>query len=147
MLKMKKTQCIATIIIIAAVVMVSLLLYCNVGANGKNENDELFDSLEPFFEALTLIRTEYIEKDIDLDSLVQEAIKGMLTALDDPYTRYMDPQSLLREQEDVFLGHFGGLGIIISVKDEQLIIISPIEDTPAYRANIKAGDIIVEIDG
>lgn len=71
----------------------------------------------------------------------------MLKALDDPYTRYMDPQALKREQEDMFLGHFGGLGIIISIKDEQLTIISPIEDTPAYRAGIKAGDKIVEIDG
>ena len=71
----------------------------------------------------------------------------MLKALDDPYTRYMDPQALKREQEDMFLGHFGGLGIIISIKDDQLTVISPIEDTPAYRAGIKAGDKIVEIDG
>ena len=147
MKKYRKKQFIVLIIITIAVFIVSSFIFCNVGANNKNDRDELFSSLEPFFEALTLIRDEYIEKDIDLDNVIQEGIKGMLNALGDPYTRYVDPQSLLREQEDMFLGHFGGLGIIISVKDEQLIIISPIEDTPAFRANIKAGDIIVEIDG
>ena len=147
MKKYRKKQFIVLIIITIAVFIVSSFIFCNVGANSKNDRDELFSSLEPFFEALTLIRDEYIEKDIDLDNVIQEGIKGMLNALGDPYTRYVDPQSLLREQEDMFLGHFGGLGIIISVKDEQLIIISPIEDTPAFRANIKAGDIIVEIDG
>ena len=147
MKKYRKKQFIVLILITIAVVVVSSFIFCNVGANSRNDRDELFSSLEPFFEALTLIRDEYIEKDIDLDKVIQEGIKGMLNALGDPYTRYVDPQSLLREQEDMFLGHFGGLGIIISVKDEQLIIISPIEDTPAFRANIKAGDIIVEIDG
>jgi len=147
MIKFKKKKLIVIILVILAITISSSFILCNVGAKGQNDKDELFNSLEPFFEALTLIRDEYIEKDIDLDVVVQEAIKGMLTALDDPYTRYMDPQSLQREQEDMFLGYFGGLGIIISVKDDQLIIISPIEDTPAYRANIKAGDIIVEING
>ena len=147
MKKYRKKQFIVLILITIAVVVVSSFIFCNVGANSRNDRDELFSSLEPFFEALTLIRDEYIEKDIDLDKVIQEGIKGMLSGLEDPYTRYVDPQSLLREQEDMFLGHFGGLGIIISVKDEQLIIISPIEDTPAFRANIKAGDIIVEIDG
>ena len=147
MKKYRKKQFIVLILITIAVVVVSSFIFCNVGANSKNDRDELFSSLEPFFEALTLIRDEYIEKDIDLDKVIQEGIKGMLNALGDPYTRYVDPQSLLREQEDMFLGHFGGLGIIISEKDEQIIIISPIEDTPAFRANIKAGDIIVEIDG
>ena len=147
MKKYRKKQFIVLIIITIAVFIVSSFIFCNVGANSKNDRDELFSSLEPFFEALTLIRDEYIEKDIDLDNVIQEGIKGMLNALGDPYTRYVDPQSLLREQEDMFLGHFGGLGIIISEKDEQIIIISPIEDTPAFRANIKAGDIIVEIDG
>ena len=147
MKKYRKKQFIVLILITIAVVVVSSFIFCNVGANSRNDRDELFSSLEPFFEALTLIRDEYIEKDIDLDKVIQEGIKGMLSGLEDPYTRYVDPQSLLREQEDMFLGHFGGLGIIISEKDEQIIIISPIEDTPAFRANIKAGDIIVEIDG
>ena len=122
-------------------------LFYNVRANGKNNEEKLFDNLEPFFEALNLVRFEYVKKDIDLDLVIQGAIKGMLKTLDDPYTRFMDPQALKREQEDMFLGRFGGLGIIISIKDDQLTIISPIEDTPADRAGIKPGDKIIEIDG
>ena len=98
MKKYRKKQFIVLIIITIAVFIVSSFIFCNVGANSKNDRDELFSSLEPFFEALTLIRDEYIEKDIDLDNVIQEGIKGMLNALGDPYTRYVDPQSLLREQ-------------------------------------------------
>ena len=133
--------------ILALISIIGGFLFYNVGANGKTNEEMLFNNLEPFFEALNLVRSEYVKKDIDLDIVIQGAIRGMLETLDDPYTRYMDPQALKREQEDMFLGHFGGLGIIISIKDDQLIIISPIEDTPAYRAGIKAGDKIVEIDG
>jgi len=147
LIKFKRKQIIALIVILITIIIIGTLLFCNVGANSKNNQDELYESLEPFFEALTLIRDEYIEEEVDLDEVVQEAIKGMLKALDDPYTRYMDSQIYQRENEDMFLGHFGGLGIIISVKDEQLIVISPIVDTPAYRANIKPGDFIVEING
>jgi len=145
LIKRKKIIFLITILVVVSII--SSFLFYNAGANGKNNEEGLFNYLEPFFEALNLVRSEYIEKDIDLDKIIQGAIKGMLKALDEPYTRYLDPQALKREQEDMFLGHFGGLGIIISMKDDQLTIISPIEDTPAYRVGIKAGDKIVEIDG
>jgi len=147
LINIKRKRIITLISIFVLVYIISGFLFYNVGANGKTNEEVLFDNLEPFFEALNLLRFEYVKKDIDLDKVIQGAIRGMLKALDDPYTRYMDPQALKREQEDMFLGYFGGLGIIISIKDEQLTIISPIEDTPAYRAGIKAGDKIVEIDG
>ncbi len=143
----KRKRIITLISIFVLVSIISGFLFYNVRANGTTNEEMLFNNLEPFFEALNLVRFEYVKKDIDLDIVIQGAIRGMLKALDDPYTRYMDPQALKREQEDMFLGRFGGLGIIISIKDEQLTIISPIEDTPAYRAGIKAGDKIVEIDG
>lgn len=133
--------------IFVLVSIISGFIFYNVRANGKTDEEEIFANLEPFFEALNLIRFEYVEKDIDLDEVIQGAVRGMFKTLDDPYSRYMDPQAFKREQEDMFLGHFGGLGIIISIKDEQLTIISPIEDTPAYRAGVKAGDKIAEIDG
>lgn len=147
LIKIKRNKIITLISIFVLVSIISGFLFYNVRANGKTNEEELFANLEPFFEALNLVRFEYIEKDIDLNKVIQGAIQGMLKTLDDPYTRYMDPQALKREQEDMFLGHFGGLGIIISMKDDQLTIISPIEDTPAFRAGIKAGDKIVEIDG
>ncbi|MDP2944855.1 MAG: S41 family peptidase [Atribacterota bacterium] len=147
MKNIKRKRIITLISIFVLVSIIGGFLFYNVGANGKTNEEMLFNNLEPFFEALNLVRFEYIKKDIDLDVVIQGAIRGMLKTLDDPYTRYMDPQALKREQEDMFLGHFGGLGIIISIKDDQLTIISPIEDTPAYKAGVKAGDKIVEIDG
>jgi carboxyl-terminal processing protease len=147
LINIKRKRIMTLISILALIFIIGGFLFYNVGANGKTNEEMLFNNLEPFFEALNLVRSEYVKKDIDLDMVIQGAIRGMLETLDDPYTRYMDPQALKREQEDMFLGHFGGLGIIISIKDDQLIIISPIEDTPAYRAGIKAGDKIVEIDG
>ncbi len=147
LIKIKSNKIITLISIFVLASIIGGLLFYNVRANDQTNEEMLFDNLEPFFKALNLVRFEYIKKDIDLDIVIQGAIKGMLKALDDPYTRYMDTQTLKREQEDIFLGRFGGLGIIISMKDDQLIIISPIEDTPAYRAGIKAGDKIIEIDG
>ena len=143
----KRKKIITLISIFVVVFIISGFLFYNTGANGKNNEEGLFSSLEPFFETLNLVRSEYVEKDLDINKIVRGAIKGMLKVLDDPYTRYMDPQAFKREQEDMFLGYFGGLGVIISVKDDQITIISPIEDTPAYRVGIKAGDKIVEIDG
>jgi len=147
LINIKRKRIMTLISILVLIFIIGGFLFYNVGANGKTNEEMLFNNLEPFFEALNLVRSEYVKKDIDLDMVIQGAIRGMLETLDDPYTRYMDPQALKREQEDMFLGHFGGLGIIISIEDDQLIIISPIEDTPAYRAGIKAGDKIVEIDG
>jgi carboxyl-terminal processing protease len=147
LINIKRKRIMTLISILVLIFIIGGFLFYNVGANGKTNEEILFNNLEPFFEALNLVRSEYVKKDIDLNMVIQGAIRGMLETLDDPYTRYMDPQALKREQEDMFLGHFGGLGIIISIKEDQLIIISPIEDTPAYRAGIKAGDKIVEIDG
>jgi len=147
LINIKRKRIVTLISIFVLISIIGGFLFYNVRANGKNNEEKLFDNLEPFFEALNLVRFEYVKKDIDLDLVIQGAIKGMLKTLDDPYTRFMDPQALKREQEDMFLGRFGGLGIIISIKDDQLTIISPIEDTPADRAGIKPGDKIIEIDG
>ena len=113
----------------------------------ESQTDSIFNDLEPFFEAISIIRSEYIEKNIDVKKLAQGAIKGMLSELDDPYSRYLDPISFQREKENLFMGHFDGLGITITIVDEQLTVISPIEDTPAYQAGVKTGDNIMEIDG
>lgn len=113
----------------------------------ESQNDSIFNDLEPFFEAISIVRSEFIEKDIDMTKLIQGAIRGMLLELDDPYSRYLDPVSFQREQENILMGHFDGLGIIITIVDEKLTVISPIEDTPACKAGIKAGDVILEIDG
>jgi len=145
----KRKKITLLMVIFVMVIMTYNLAVNSLSANGVYTYDdfEFYSKISPLFETLDLLREKFIQKDLDLTKLIQGAIKGMLETVDDPYTRYMDPLTLKREQEDMFYGSFGGLGIIITVRDEQLTIISPIEDTPAFKAGIKAGDIIVEIDG
>ncbi len=140
---LRKLIYVVMIIILAGVFFIAPL-YNN---KAESQTDSIFNDLEPFFEAISIIRSEYIEKNIDVKNLAQGAIKGMLSELDDPYSRYLDPISFQREQENLFMGHFDGLGITITIVDEQLTVISPIEDTPAYQAGVKTGDNIMEIDG
>jgi len=140
---LRKLIYVVMIIILAGVFFV-VPLHNN---KAESQTDSIFNDLEPFFEAISIIRSEYIEKNIDVKKLAQGAIKGMLSELDDPYSRYLDPISFQREQENLFMGHFDGLGITITIVDEQLTVISPIEDTPAYQAGVKTGDNIMEIDG
>ena len=109
-----------------------------------NTKDDIYKELEIFAEALAVIDKKYVE-DKDAEELVYGAMKGMLAALDS-YSQFLTPddyRNLLVETE----GKFGGLGIEITIKDGVLTIISPIEDTPAWQAGVKAGDIIVKIDG
>lgn len=106
-----------------------------------------------FLKAYDILKSEYLG-DIDNDKLVQGAIRGMMESTGDPYTRYMDPKSY-REMKDERVGSFSGIGIQIGVRKNKfnghemnnLTVIAPLEDTPAWKAGIQSGDIIVEIDG
>lgn len=77
--------------------------------------------------------------------MIYGAIEGMLKTLDDPYTRFMEPENYKEMQEET-TGTFAGVGIIITNKDDFLMVVSPIEGTPAWKAGIKPGDIIYKID-
>lgn len=125
-----------------------LLAFClsvapfNGDALANEEND--YKNLEIFTDVLSLIRGSYVE-DVDMDKLVYGAIRGMLNTLD-PHSSFLTPEMYEEMQADTH-GEFGGLGIEITVKDGDLIIVSPIEDTPAYAAGIQAGDQIIKING
>ncbi|MDX2495390.1 MAG: S41 family peptidase [Desulfuromusa sp.] len=108
-----------------------------------SEEDD-YMNLEIFTDVLSLIRSSYVE-DVDMDELVYGAIRGMLNTLD-PHSSFLTPEMYKEMQADTH-GEFGGLGIEITIKDGELIIVSPIEDTPAYAVGVKAGDQIVKIDG
>jgi len=83
---------------------------------------------------------------LDPEKLSQGAVKGMMEALDDPYSGYVDPK--LKELEMAELsGKFEGIGAVISIRDEQLTVVAPIADSPAEKAGIMAGDKILEVDG
>ena len=102
--------------------------------------------LETYLQVLDIIQNDFVEKDIDEEKMVYESIRGMLKALDDPYTRFVEPKSY-KEMKIRMSGSYSGIGIYIGIKKDQLTVISPIEGTPAFKAKLKAGDKIMTIDG
>jgi carboxyl-terminal processing protease len=104
---------------------------------------ETYEDLKIFSEVLSQVQKNYVEETKSTD-LVYGAIKGMLNTLD-PHSAFMPPDVYKEIQVDT-RGEFGGLGIQISVKDNKLTVIAPIEDTPADRAGIKSGDYIIKVD-
>ena len=124
--------------------VIALLGVSSVGISqvtAQNKKD-LYSQVELFSYALTTIQSEYVDEKTPQD-LIYGALRGMLSSLD-PHSQFMDPdeyKDLKTETE----GKFGGLGVEISIKDNLLTVIAPIEDTPAWRAGIKAGDRIVKI--
>jgi carboxyl-terminal processing protease len=102
-----------------------------------------YESLEAFTNILSIVKKNYVE-DVDTKNLVNGAINGMLNSLD-PHSAYLTPDLYKDLQMDT-QGRFGGLGIEITVKGGVLTVVSPIEDTPAFRAGIKPGDMIFKIE-
>ncbi|MBT3583534.1 MAG: S41 family peptidase [Halobacteriovoraceae bacterium] len=102
-----------------------------------------YEKLELFNKVLYLIESQYYRK-VDTGKLIQGAIKGMMNTLD-PHSAFLNKEVFAKMQEDTS-GEFGGLGLEVTQKDGVIIVITPIEDTPAYEAGLKPGDKIVEID-
>ena len=113
--------------------------YRHGNAEGKNE----YESIELFTDVMSIVKKSYVEE-VDTKKLIQGAINGMLGSLD-PHSSYMPPETY-KELKVETKGQFGGLGIEITIKDGVLTVIAPIEDTPAHKAGLKAGDQIVKID-
>ncbi len=125
----------------AAVLLVSLttsMMYRGASAAGND-----YESIELFTDVLAIVKKSYVE-DVDTKKLIYGAINGMLASLD-PHSSFMPPETY-KEMKIETKGTFGGLGIEISIKDGMLTVISPIEDTPAFKAGVKAGDQILKID-
>ncbi len=103
-----------------------------------------FKNIDLFNKVLYLIEKNYY-REIDQKKLINGAIKGMISSLD-PHSSFLDEEVFQKMQEETS-GEFGGLGIEVTQKDGVLVVITPIEDTPAFKAGVLAGDRIVEIDG
>ncbi len=101
------------------------------------------DELRTFAEVLDRIKAAYVEP-VDDKTLLENAIKGMLSNLD-PHSAYLEPEAFAELQESTS-GEFGGLGIEVGMEDGFIKVVSPIDDTPASKAGIEAGDLIVKID-
>ena len=116
----------------------SLLLF----GKGFSENNDIYKKIDLFGEVLEKINKEYVD-DVDQSKSMDAAINGLLQSLD-PYSAYMSPESFDNMQTET-RGEFGGLGIEIGMEAGVVKVISPIDNTPASKAGIKAGDYIVKI--
>ena len=108
-----------------------------------NSAENIYEKIDLFGEVLEKINSEYVDE-IDQSESMDSAINGLLQSLD-PYSAYMSPQ-ILEEMQTETSGEFGGLGIEVSMESGVVKVISPIDDTPASKAGIKAGDYIVKIN-
>ena len=117
------------------------LLFSNYSFSSEND---IYKKIDLFGEVLEKINKEYVDE-IDQSESMDSAINGLLQSLD-PYSAYMSPK-IFNEMQTETSGEFGGLGIEVSMESGVVKVIAPIDDTPASRAGIKAGDYIVRIDG
>lgn len=143
MLKSRSSKKIAfgfVAVVVALVVFIGISTQKRCDAKGGSKEYEYIGLLT---DVMTIVKKSYVEE-VDSKKLIYGAINGMLTALD-PHSSFMTPDTF-KELKVETKGAFGGLGIEISMKDGILTVISPIEDTPAQRAGIKAGDQILKID-
>ncbi|HJX34332.1 MAG TPA: S41 family peptidase [Desulfatiglandales bacterium] len=129
-------------IVIFFLLMPGILFLGSKINNVKADTNDIYKNIEVFTEALNLVEENYVEPQ-DTQKLIYGAIKGMVQSLD-PHSSFMTKE----EHEDLIIsaeGSFSGIGIEITIKDDILTVVSPIEDTPAYKAGIKAGDKILRI--
>ena len=124
------------------IIILFLFLFYNRYAFPEN-SDELYQKIDLFSEVLEKIKEDYVD-DVDQAEVMDAAINGVLQSLD-PYSAYMN-QEMLDSMETETKGAFGGLGIEVGMEAGVVKVISPIDDTPASRAGVKAGDYIVRID-
>jgi carboxyl-terminal processing protease len=130
-------------IVLACVVTVTLCFGGRVVGRVSAVAKDTYDGIEVFTNVLALVQKNYVDN-VTTKQLIDGAVTGMLNALD-PHSAYLPPD-LYRELQVDTRGSFGGLGIEITTRNNVLTVVSPIEDTPAYRAGIKPGDQIIKIE-
>ncbi len=112
------------------------------------EDDEVspYKEMKTLARAVELIRQDYVDADkTGYEELIYSALRGMLEELD-PHSDFMDPKDFVGMQEDT-RSEFGGLGVVVGMKDERLTIVAPMEGTPGFRAGLLPDDVLLEIDG
>lgn len=122
------------------VAVLSAFMIGKVVAEGDLER-----KLETYLQVLDIVKNDYVERNLDDQKLVYGSIRGLLDALDDPYTRFMEPKSY-KEMKLRMGGTYSGIGIYIGIKEKQLMVISPIEGTPAKKSGLRSGDYILKIE-
>ena len=135
------------------VLMVALLVSFNLAVgyrvltgNATADSNTDYFNLTVFTRALQLVRQDYVDENkTSYRGLTYSALHGMLNSLD-PHSQFMEPPDF-RDMEDETKSEFGGLGIVVSTKDGVITVVTPMEDTPSFRAGIMPGDEILRING
>ncbi len=131
-------------LLLVAVLILSFGAGCTLGSRTSSSPGENLEAVE---QAWNIILDEYVDRDqLDTSALSRAAIEGMLDVLDDPYTSYLDAETYQLGLSSLE-GEIEGIGAQVAIQDEKLTIIAPIADSPAAKAGIMAGDIIMEVDG
>jgi carboxyl-terminal processing protease len=128
----------------AAVLVVLTLSFGGTSASKAVDPAATYEHLKLFTDVLAIIQNQYVDE-TEPREVIYGAIRGMLRTLD-PHSSFLDPESY-REMQVETSGSFGGLGIEITIRDDTLTVVAPIEGTPAYRAGVQPGDKIIKIEG
>ena len=135
--------------LVIAVLLLNLAIGAHIylsSAQAAEQKDSVYPNLELFANVLEKVRTDYVDgTNLTYHDLVYDALKGMIDSLD-PHSEFMDPEEYQELQSDTE-GEFGGLGLVVSMKDNYVTVVTPMDDTPGLRAGILAGDRIVKING
>jgi len=130
------------LVVICLGVLILLGLYNDSKVSALDKG--IYKDIKIFNEVFDMVKKNYVDE-VDSSTLIRGAINGMIRALD-PHSSFMTPE-LYKELEVETQGHFGGIGIEITILKDILTVVSPIEDTPAFNAGVKSGDQIIKIDG
>lgn len=131
-------------IILTALFFSTFFSHAAMSEISQKEREATYKQLEIFSSVLSILQENYVEE-IDTEQVLNGAIRGLLFSLD-PHSSYLSPENFKELQEDT-RGSFSGIGIEVTIKNDLLTIVSPIADTPADRAGLKANDLIIEING
>ena len=123
--------------------IVIIFFFFSLNKSFSTNNTKIYEKIDLFSEVLNKVNNEYVDE-IDQSEIMDAAIDGVLQSLD-PYSSYMSPEMLLNMQTETS-GEFGGLGIEVGMEAGVVKVITPIDDTPASKAGLKAGDYIVKIN-
>ena len=137
----ERTKMLTKLSVIYLAIILSLF---NESSSAQTNNAEAYRQLELFGDVFERVRSDYVKKVTD-EKLIESAINGMLSSLD-PHSSYMSPKRF-KDMQVQTRGEFGGLGIEVTMENGFVKVVSPIDDTPAFRAGIKAGDYITHLDG
>src|SRR6266702_2196155 len=135
---------IRKVVTVSALLLVLTLSLGGGVASKSNDPAATYENLKLFTEVLSIIQNQYVDE-VPSKDLIYSAIQGTLRGLD-PHSSFLDPE-MYKEMQVETSGSFGGLGIEITLRDDVLTVVAPIEGTPAYRAGVLSGDRIIKIEG